>query len=508
MNDSLTSQTLKGLKWSYLSTIVNSVLQIGFTVVMARLLGPPAFGLVAMARVVLRFASYFADMGVGRALVQKKEISSEDIRASFTSAFFLGIVFFGITWFAAPLAVYVFNSPEVISVLRLMALSLVLTGLSMTAMSLLRRKMEFRVLAIIDTSSYIIGYGGVGITLAYVGFGVWSLVIAALSQGGISVVLSYLFSRHSLSPIYRWKPYRSLYSFGTRVSMISFLEFITSNLDTLAIGHFIGAAALGIYNRAFMLVNLPMEYFSTSFSKVLFPSFSRIQTEIPRLKKAYLSSIMIAAAFLVPTCSGIAVASREIVLLVLGDKWTQAIPVLQILALATPFSLLSHFSGVVCEATATLNVKIVLQASEFVILGTLFYALAGWGLIGFAFAVLFGEAARYVGYHFIVKRLFGINRMETVSAYVPALAIGLIVGTVLYVVASLLREQNLPVVLLFVLEALVGLVLLVSSLIFSPRHLIREEILTRLLGADIELKNHKFTGKIVSCFRKIVLSSS
>src|SRR3989337_3318800 len=133
MNESLSSKTFHGLKWSYISTITNAVLQIGFTAVMARLLEPRAFGLVAMAGVVLRFGSYFAQMGVAQALIQKKDVSNEDIRAAFTSALFLGVLFFGLFWIAAPLAVYVFNNEEVIPVLRLMALSFVLTGLSTTA---------------------------------------------------------------------------------------------------------------------------------------------------------------------------------------------------------------------------------------------------------------------------------------------------------------------------------------------------------------------------------------
>ena len=144
MTDNLTSKTLHGLKWSYLSTIVNSVLQIGFTAIMARLLEPAAFGLIAMAGVILRFGSYFAQMGVGSALIQKKEISDEDVRAAFTSALFLGILFCVLVWLCAPFAIYIFDNEKVIPIVRVMALSFVITGLSTTALSLLRRNMKFR----------------------------------------------------------------------------------------------------------------------------------------------------------------------------------------------------------------------------------------------------------------------------------------------------------------------------------------------------------------------------
>jgi len=136
-------------------------MQIGYIAVMARLLEPAAFGLVAMAQVVLRFGSYFAQMGMGQALIQKKNISKENIRAAFTSSVFLGFIFFVIIYFGAPLSLYIFNDIEVIPIIRVMALSLVLTGLSTTSLSLLRRNFRFKELAIVEIISYVIGYMGV-----------------------------------------------------------------------------------------------------------------------------------------------------------------------------------------------------------------------------------------------------------------------------------------------------------------------------------------------------------
>lgn len=159
---------------------------------MARLLDPAAFGLVAMSGVVLRFGSYFAQMGIGPALVQKENLSAEDISAGFTSCFLLSIIFFILAWLLAPLSTYLFDNTALIPIIRVMALSFVLTGLSTTATSLLRRNLEFGSLAIIDIASYALGYGAVGVVLAFNGFGVWSLVVAALSQGVLSASLAYL----------------------------------------------------------------------------------------------------------------------------------------------------------------------------------------------------------------------------------------------------------------------------------------------------------------------------
>jgi len=504
MTDNLTYKTLHGLKWSYLSTIVNSVLQIGFTAIMARLLEPAAFGLIAMAGVILRFGSYFAQMGVGSALIQKKEISAEDVRAAFTSALFLGILFCVLAWLSAPFAIYIFDNEKVIPIVRVMALSFVITGLSTTAISLLRRNLEFRSLAITEIISYVLGYGMIGITLAYNGFGVWSLVAAALCQSVFLTILSYMFSRHKLSFIYRWKYYKPLYSFGGRVSIISFFEFLGSNLDTLAIGHFIGAAPLGIYNRAFMLVNLPAQYLTSSFSKVLFPSFSRVQKELERLKKAYLSTIMLFSAILLPTCLGIAASSQEIVLLVLGEKWIAAIPVLQILAIATTFNLLSHFGGIVCEATATLNIKLLMQVVYVTILGVLFYLMKGLGIREFAMAIVCAEFVRFFAYLFIVKRICNIKPVEYIRAYLPSIVSSLIIGVSIYFVATMLRGFHVPLILLFAVELITGGGFLIIIFFYGPQQIVRKEIIERLNNSGILNRRNNQNSRLLYWFYKVL----
>ena len=502
MTDNLTSKTLHGLKWSYTGTIINSILQIGFTAIMARLLEPTDFGLMAMAGVILRFGTYFAQMGVGSAMIQKKEVSDEDVRAAFTSGLFLGILFFVLVWFCAPFAIFIFDNEKVIPIIRVMALSFVITGLSTTALSLLRRNLEFRSLAITEIISYVSGYGMIGITLAYNDFGVWSLVAGALSQSAFLTILSYMFSRHKLSFIYRWKYYKPLYSFGSRVSIISFFEFVGSNLDTLTIGHFIGAAPLGIYNRAFMLVNLPAQYLTSSFSRVLFPSFSRVQKEIVRLKKAYLSTIMLFSAILLPTCLGIVVASQEIVLLVLGEKWIAAIPVLQILAIATPFNLLSHFGGTVCEATATLNIKLLMQIIYVTILGILFYLMRGFGIREFAMAIVFAEFIRFLAYLFIVKQICNISPMEYVHAYLPSIASSLIIGVSIYFVATMLRGFHVPLIMLFAVEFITGVGLLIVIFFYGPQKILREEIRDRFDKSGIKIKKDTVTDRLLYWFYK------
>ncbi len=210
MGQSLTSKTIHGLKWTYLATAVSVVLQIGFVAVLGRLLTPAAFGLVAMAGVFLRFGSYFAQMGIGQALIQKPQLEPMDIRAAFTASVLVGALFCGLVWVLAPLAVHLLETPEIVPVVRIMGLVFIINGLSVTSLGLLRRRMNFRALSLIEVTSYGLGYGLTGVPLAIFGAGVWSLVAAGLSQAFIMLMMAYLIERHRVRPSFQWSSHRAL----------------------------------------------------------------------------------------------------------------------------------------------------------------------------------------------------------------------------------------------------------------------------------------------------------
>jgi O-antigen/teichoic acid export membrane protein len=498
---SLTARTFQGLKWSYLDTGINAVLQIGYTAVMARLLTPADFGLVAMANVVLRFGSYFAQMGMGSALVQKKDLSQEEIRAGFTSNVFLSVLMFTIIWLAAPLSTYIFNNEAVVPVVRWLALSFIFTGLSTTAVSLLRRSLDFRAIAIIHIISFIIGYAGFGILMALNDFGVYSLVGAALSQGAILAFLAYLFSRHNLFFIFRWKYFKNLYSFGTRVTVISFMEFLNSNLDTMAIGRFLGEIALGFYNRAFMLVNLPMYYLVTSISRVLMPSYSKLQDDLPRLKRTFLSSLLIVGSILIPVCWGLSVASRETVLLILGNNWVESIPILQVLAIAIPFYFLSHLAAILLEATARLTAKIIIQFFTISLLIVLFIFFNKFGVLGFAISIGLVKIIEFFIYIIVIMKYLNIKFNEIISRLNSIFLSGFIVSLLIYLSGFLLRRSEFLVWQIFLSEVIIAGLILLFLITRSQLYLdFRKEIREIYLKTNTNLIKYPLISKLLRKF--------
>lgn len=476
-SSSLTSATLRGVQWTTLATVATALMQIGYTAIMARLLDPAAFGLVAMAGVVLRFGGYFAEMGLGHALVQRPQVTGFTIRAAFTAALLLGLGVTGIVWALAPLAVFFLKNEAVVPLVRALALGFILTAAGMTATSLLRREMRFATLAKMDVASYILAYGGVGVFLAWAGAGVWSLIAASLAQQLLVTVFAYAVVRHSVRPLFGWIHYAPLLGYGGRVSVISFLEFLNSNLDTLLIGRLLGSAALGIYNRAFMLLFLPTYFLANSVGKVAFPAFSQIQEDTRRLGSIYLTSTTLVASLVLPLCAGVAVAAPELVRVLLGPRWDAAVPVLQVLCIAIPLNLTTLFAGIVADARANLSQKIILNLQYITLLVVLFISLYRFGMLGIAAAVGLGELFRAGLYMRLTHHDLQLPIRKLLSVYGPGLRAAAGVALVLALASETLRPLGLPVLLTLLAQMLAGALALAVLLLRWPSEELRPWLL-------------------------------
>lgn len=482
----LGTAALRGIQWTTAAAVLTSVMQVGYTAVMARLLDPTAFGLVALAGVVLRFGSYFAEMGLGHAVVQRSQLSDNDLRAAFTGSLLLGGVVAAAFWLLAPLAVLVLKNPAVVPLVRALALGFVVTSVGLTATSVLRRDMRFELLAKLDVVTYVLAYGGVGLGCAWAGAGVWSLVAATLAQQLISSVSAYALVRHPVRLLLGWQHYAALVGYGSRVSAISFLEFINGSLDTLLIGRLLGPVALGLYNRAYLLLYLPMYFLTHSIAKVAFPAFSRVQENVPQLRGLYLRSTTLVATLVLPLCAGVAVAAPEMVRVLLGAKWAASVPVLQALCVAIPLSMTAMFAGIVADARANLHRKVALNLEAIILLVSLFWLMRGYGIVGVAAALGLGEAVRTLLYMRVTHHDLAVRYGALFGVYLPGLRNAAVVGTGILLASAALRPLGLPALLVFGLQMLTGALALGALLLHWPPPELRpglQQALARVLDA-------------------------
>lgn len=456
-NENLTVATVHGLKWSYLSTVTIMLLQIGVTAILARLLTPSEFGLVAMAALFLRFGQYFSQMGVGQAVVQKQDLTPQDVRTAFTLSLLVGAGFCVLFFALAPVAALLFpDTPGVADVVRVMSLTFLLSGLTSTTQGLLQRRFAFKAMGLAEIFSFVAGYALVGLALALWGLGAWSLVFASLGQVALIALTFAAFCRHDLAFGLSRNSIRSIYSFGWRVSLIGFAEFIAANLDTLWTGHYLGSRATGLYTKATNIATVPLSLLNVGLSRVLLPGLSRIQLMKERLKAVYLATLTVVGGLAIPAAWGLAGASHEAMKVLLGSQWLAAAPVLTILAIAAPFALLTHFGAIICEATATLNAKIAITMGSIAVLVPLLLILDRFGIIGVATAFAASVLATNAAYLLVLAKLLGIRLSELWECHTVGLAAGAVAGLLCLGAHELLGRLGWPSFVILLAQVAIG----------------------------------------------------
>ena len=385
---------------------INAVAQFAFMAVLARLLNPQAFGLMAMAIIALRFASFFAQLGFAQALTQKPELRPEDTSAALFMAVVLGISFYLGVLFTAPLFAVYFRAPELTAVLAGFGWSLLFGTLAGLPGALLRRQGGFRAASLVETIGYVAGFGGIGIIAASNGWGVWSLVVATLAQQVLTGALGFAVARPCLGwPVPR-RAFIGLWRFGSRYSLIGFLEFLWANIESLTIGRSFGKLELGIFNRAITLTNLPVEQAVGAVNKVMFPAFASLAAERERLADALCMLLLGVGVISAALACGIAAAAGDAVALLLGERWSSATQIVAVIAFAVPPMFMYVVCGITLDSVAALGPKLRMQAAVLLLKIALVLSAASAGLVAIAAAVVVAECLRLAfGIHVVARVL-------------------------------------------------------------------------------------------------------
>ncbi len=499
---SLKSKTINSVKWTYVSTIAGILLQIVYTGIMARLLMPTLFGLVAMAGVFLRFGTYFSQMGLSQVLIQKRELTNDEIGVAFVVSAVVGFGFTLLFALGAPLAAILFKEHRIIKIIYVLALSFFLDGVFVTPLSLIQREMEFKFLSLVNIISYLVGYLFVGVWMAYSGFGVWSLVVATLSQKFVYGVIILIHKRHSLKIRMNVLPHLSLLKLGSQFSLVGFEQFLGYSILPFATGRFLGAYDLGLYNSSIRLSNLPIENLANTLARVLFPGFSQIQNNQVKLKSAYLSGLLFVAVLVFPIAFGMFVCSRDIVLAVLGSQWRGAIPILKILVIVAPFTFIATLNGLILDSLALLRGKIIIESGFFLTLGLAVFINRNNGLMTFVYIYLVTELLKSLAYHVLVKHTLQVSLKEMWLIFKPVVLITLLVSLSIVIVGQVAEAFVQAEGAILLINIAVGIVMLVLSVFIIQDKVLNNELL-RIFEVMVRSTNRgsrlgKYFGAIIN----------
>ena len=331
----LQRRVASGLTWTMVHTWGGQALSLVVFIILARLLVPEDFGLVALAMVFVALAQLVVDQGLGDALIQRREITADHIDTAFWVAVATGILLTAVTiLLAAPIAAVV-GEPELAPILRVLSTTFVLSAFTSIPIALLTRELAFRLLAIRAVVS-IVGGGAVGIAMALAGFGVWSLVGQQVATAVLSVMTLWAATPWRPRLCFARAEFGELFSFGLRVVGSDVLGFVSRNADNLLIGVFLGPVPLGIYSVGYRILDTSQRVLINVARKVTFPAFARLQHDEARLGRAYLRVTRNGGALIVPAYVGLAIVAPELTVLLFGATWAGSGPVAAILFLSGP----------------------------------------------------------------------------------------------------------------------------------------------------------------------------
>jgi len=309
------------------------LLQSISTVVLARLLAPADFGLVAMVTAVSGLGQAFADLGLSEATIQREKISRDQVNMLFWINVGIGVTLMLIMAGLSPALAWFYKEPRLRNIACVVSLTFLFGGLKVQHDALLRRQMRFKALAIRDVTAYALAVPA-AIVLAWRGAGYWALVALPLTLNATLMVLSWAMARWMPGLPRRGANVGPLISFGSKVAASYVVYSVNRGADGVLIGWRWGAGPLGLYSRAYNLLMLPVRQLSAPARSVAVPAFSRTQAEPERYARYYLRAVNLILWIITPVFGLLFVGAEPLIVLALGSKWRDAAPVFQILAIA------------------------------------------------------------------------------------------------------------------------------------------------------------------------------
>lgn len=442
-------------RWNALGRGSQRTIRFGLSLVLARLLAPEDFGLMAVASMVIGLLDLVRDLGTGQAVVQRRELSQELLSSVFVVNVASGLGVAALIGATADLVGLAFSAREVAPLLRVMAAGFVVYSTCIVHRSLLARELRFRVLSSADVSGALAN-AGVAITLALLGFGVWSLVAGYVASCAVATAVFWLRSPWRPSAHFAWSDVREIRRFSLNLTASNVVNYLFQNADTLIISRALGPVELGIYSMARRIVFFPAQALGQMLGGVLLPALARVQDDLPRLRSDLLRVSQGIAMLVFPVALGAVVIADPFVRAVLGERWLPAIPVMQLLGpvallLGTLFPV-----GAIYRARGRTDWLLAWGIVSGAVTAAAYWLGVRAGLSGLVLAYGAALALLWVPGQVIPLRLIALPLRRLLAALLPILAAASLMAGAAFALRTGLAALGLPSAVLVVAVSLAG----------------------------------------------------
>lgn len=448
MSKSLSDRSLAAIIWLLLDKVGSSSVNFIVTIVLARLLSPEDFGLVAMVMVFFEFSSVFVESGFSTALIREKEISEVDKSTTFIFNFVAALIFYGILFVSAPAIAAFFNQEMLTLIVRIMGLNLIFNAFSSIQRTVLTQQIEFKTQTKIRFLTTTLS-GLVAILLAWQGFGVWSLVIRFGLMDLMDSILLWLLNRWMPRTGFSKASFKKLFGFGSKILAAAILDKFYTHVYKLLIGKFFSAATLGFYTQAGNFTNMVINTLFRTIHNVTYPVLAKLQDDTEKLKAGYRKILKLSSFVIIPALVILGVLAEPVLLALVGEKWLPSAPMLQLLCLS---GLTYHFSSI------NLNMLLVLGRSDLglkleVIKKVNITIAIITGLQFGIYGLIIGEViTSYVNLFinaFYSDKFLHYSIREQIKDIFPTLSFSALTGGILFFIKDLPGLPGIPLIILF-----------------------------------------------------------
>ncbi len=337
----LSKKVVNGMKWKSIERLFLQVINAVTPMVLARILMPEDFGTVAILSVFISIANTFVNNGLCNSIIQKKESDNTDCSTVFYTQFAIALICYAILFGYAPLIAGMYDNPELSAMLRVMSLSVVIGSFGAMQITVMKKNMEFHKSFAIYGSATV-AYGLVGISMAYLGFGCWSLVYAGLANSLFQTLAAVIMVRWKPMVTFSFSRLKTLFSYSWKLTVGWLVGTLHQDLYTLVVGKRFSKVTLGYYNRAGSFPQIIVKTITEVVDGVMFPAMSRIQDDQVKLKSAARNLITMNSYLIFPLFFGLAATAENMVTLLITEKWLPCVPMMQIICITYSLNSLNN----------------------------------------------------------------------------------------------------------------------------------------------------------------------
>lgn len=463
MEQSLKEKTVKGVLWSSIDRFSTQGISFVFSILIARLLLPSDYGVIAMLGIFMAVSQCFIDSGFGTALIRKNDRTETDYCTVFYFNIVVACFFYGLLWLASPYIALFYDMPLLETVTKVVGLNLIVGSLSGIQSAQLSIAIDFKSRAKISVVTTLFT-GVVGLWLAYSGYGVWALVFQGLSSNILRTLLLWVYVKWRPQWVFSWKSFREMFSFGSKMLASGLLDTIYNNIYTIVIGKCFNSAALGVYSRADGLAQFPSSNITGVLQAVTFPVLSSIQNDEERLAVGYKKLLRLSAFVIFPAMVGLAAVADPFIRLALTDKWEGAIRFLQIICFSMMWYPIHAINLNLLTATGRsdyfLKLEVIKKVQGVIVLAVtvpmglvaMCYGRIVSSLISLVWNTYYTKKIIGYGYvqqmkdltHIIIHSLIMFGVVFAITQWLPSLwlqlVIGIVVGVAYYVIGAYLMK--------------------------------------------------------------------